>query len=227
MENHIVKAYDAELSRLNSRVSAMGSACEWQLAKALKSLENKDARLAEEVIKEDENLNTLYLELEEEAVQLLAKRTPMAGDLRFLVTVMRAGSTLERIGDYASGIARRVKDLCSYGVFPEESADLIQTIGVLCRRMISDVIKAFVESDVAAAIEIWNRDDEVDRKFARLMTGLREKMHQDQAMVDPCTAMIFMGRCLERIGDHITNIAEGINYVETGETCISKIGSGA
>ncbi len=226
MENHIVKSYDAELSRLNSRVSAMGSTCEWQLAKALKSLENKDVRLAEEVIKEDENLNILYQELEEEAVALLAKRTPMAGDLRFLVSVMRAGSTLERIGDYAASIARRVRDLCAFETVPREPADLIQTIGVLCRRMISDAVKAFVDSDVAAAIEIWNRDDEIDRKFARLMTGLREKMLQDQAMVDPCTAMIFMGRCLERIGDHITNIAEGIYYVETGETCINKVDAG-
>ena len=226
MENHIVKSFDAELSRLNTRVSAMGSTCEWQLAKALKSLENKDARLAEAVIKEDENLNALYRELEEEAVALLARRTPMAGDLRFLVSVMRAGSTLERIGDYAASIARRVKDLCSYEAFPKDSAVLIQTIGVLCRRMICDAVKAFVDSDVAAAVEIWNRDDEIDRKFARLMTGLREQMQKDQAMVDPCTAMIFMGRCLERIGDHVTNIAEGIYYIETGETCISKIDAG-
>lgn len=227
MEEHIVKAYDAELARLNAKISAMGSSCEWQLAKALKSLEKMDARLAEEVVREDENLNTLYQELEEEAVAFLAKRTPMAGDLRFLLAVMRAGSTLERIGDYAANIARRVRDLCSCSAVPEKPAALIQTIGTLCRRMISDIVRAFLENDVPAAIEIWHRDDEIDRKFARLMTGLRERMQQDTAMVDACTAMIFMGRCLERIGDHITNIAEGIYYVETGETCISSLKTGA
>lgn len=225
MENHIVKAYDAELTQLNSEISAMGSACEWQLAKALKSLETKDTRLAEEVIKEDANLNSLYLRLEDDAVKLLAKRTPLAGDLRYLLSVMRAGSTLERVGDYAANIARRVIELSKTDLFLEQPADLIQTIGKLCRKMINDIVQAFLTNDVKAAIDIWNRDDEVDRKFARLMTDLRGRMQQDTSVVDCCTAMIFIGRCLERIGDHITNIAEGIYYVETGETYIGNLES--
>lgn len=223
MEDHIVKKYDAELTQLNSQISAMGSSCEWQLAKALKALETRDIRLAEEVIKEDINLNNLYKKLEEDAVKLLARRAPLAGDLRYLLSAMRAGSTLERIGDYAANMARRVIDLCHSGLFLDQPADLIQVIGKLCRHMISDIIQAFLKNDLAAAIEIWNRDDAVDRKFARLMTDLRGRMQQDPNAIDACTAMIFMGRCLERIGDHITNIAEGIYYVETGETYIGTL----
>ncbi|MCG8686909.1 MAG: phosphate signaling complex protein PhoU [Desulfobacterales bacterium] len=223
MEEHIVKSYDDEISQLNTEISAMGTTCEWQLAKALKALDTSDIRLAEEVVKEDENLNGLYKDLEDNAVKLLAKRTPLAVDLRYLLVVMRTGSELERIGDYAANIARRVIEMGCCQMLPEESVSLIQEIGKICRKMINDVVKAFLEMDVQGAIEVWHRDDVVDRKFARLMTDLRGRMQEDTSVVECCTLLIFMGRFLERIGDHITNISEGIYYIETGETYIGNL----
>jgi len=223
VEDHIVKSYDDEISRLNSGIAAMGSSCEWQLSKGLNALEKMDVRLAEEVVKEDENLNALYKALEDNAVKLLAKRTPMAGDLRFLLSAMRTGSELERIGDYAAGIARRVIELNNCGGPLKEPVALILDIGKICRKMITDVVTAFMDQNAESAVAVWHRDDVVDRKFARLMTQLRGLMNQDTAVVDSCTQMIFMGRCLERIGDHITNISEGIYYIETGETYIGNL----
>ncbi|HCY84272.1 MAG TPA: phosphate transport system regulatory protein PhoU [Desulfobacteraceae bacterium] len=223
MEAHIVKSYDDEINQLNTQISAMGASCEWQLAKALKALENMDVRLAEEVIKEDVNLNALYKELEENAVMLLAKRTPLAADLRYILAAMRTGSELERIGDYAANIARRVTELGGCELTLEAPIALIQEIGVLARRMITDVVDAFLKQNVESALEIWHRDDVIDRKFARLMTDLRASMNEDTSVVDCGTLLIFMGRCLERIGDHITNIAEGIYYIETGETYIGTL----
>ena len=96
MEDHIVKSYDDDLHQLNSQVAAMGSSCEWQLSKALKALEVNDIRLAQEVVAADKSLNALYAGLEENGVRLLARRTPLAGDLRYLLSAMRTGSELER-----------------------------------------------------------------------------------------------------------------------------------
>lgn len=218
MEAHIVKSYDDEIAWLNTRISAMGTTCEWQLAKALKAVDALDTRLAEEVVKEDANLNALYKELEENAVKLMARRTPLAGDLRFILTVMRTGSELERIGDYAANIARRAIELSGCDLTLEEPVALIQDIGALVRKMITDVVDTFLKQNVQGALEVWHRDDIVDRKFARLMTDLRGRMNEDTAVVDYCTVLIFMGRYLERMGDHVTNIAEGVYYIETGET---------
>ena len=223
MENHIVKSYDEEILKLNSQIAAMGTTCEWQLTKALKALDTRDIRLAEEVIKEDRNLNILYKELEDGAVTLLAKRTPMAGDLRYILAAMRTGSELERIGDYAANISRRVIELGSSSVVLPEPMNLILEIGKICRQMIADVVRAFNDQDSPGAIDVWHRDDVVDRKFARLMTDLRGRMQKETELIDCCTLLIFIGRFLERIGDHITNIAESVYYIESGETYIGSM----
>ncbi|WDP89143.1 MAG: phosphate signaling complex protein PhoU [Desulfobacter sp.] len=225
MEKHIVKSFDEDIESLNSWISAMGTSCEWQLSKAIKALETKDVRLAEEVVKEDRNLNILYREIEENGVKYIAKRTPLAGDLRFIITAMRTGSELERVGDYAAGIARRVIELNGENKGLQAPVQLIGEIGKICRKMIADIVTAFIQQNIDDAIEVWHRDDVVDRKFARLMTGLRERMQKDSGMIDSCTQLIFIGRCLERIGDHITNISEGIYYIETGETYIGVLES--
>ena len=201
----------------------MGTTCELQLARAMTSLDTMDLHLAGAVIEEDVNLNALYKELEDDAVKLLARRTPLAGDLRFLLAVMRTGTELERIGDYAANIARRVTELGNGNPVPGKPVALILEIGNICCEMITDVVASFLSLDITAALDVWHRDDAVDRKFARLMTDLRAQMQQNKDVVDACTRMIFMGRCLERIGDHITNVAESIYYIETGETYIGTL----
>ncbi|MDD9304105.1 MAG: phosphate signaling complex protein PhoU [Desulfobacter sp.] len=223
MDAHIVKSYDDEIDVLNRQISAMGACCDRQLSKALESLETRDAGLAGQVIKEDENLNDLYRRVEENGVRLLAKRTPLAVDLRYLLATMRTGSELERIGDYAANIAQRVIELENCDPVVKPPVDLIQAMGGICRKMINDAVQSFLDRDLAFAIEIWHRDDQVDRKFARLMTDLRARMQTDSCLVDACTCLIFMGRCLERIGDHITNIAEDTYYIQTGKTYIGSL----
>lgn len=234
--SHIIKAFDAEIRYLNTRISAMGKACEWQLAKAIKALVNLDTRLAQEVVKGDAKINALYTELETDAVNLLAKRTPLANDLRFILATMRIGSQLERIADYAANIARRVLELnqgrvdCGgkdsvFDTAPLVSIDLLQDMGKICRQMINGAVDAFLNLDLTTALDVWHRDDDVDRKFARLMTELRQHMQKESSAVETCTCLICMGRYLERIGDHVTNISEAIYYIETGETYIGTLDS--
>ena len=218
---HIVKSFDQEIAGLNSRISEMGNACQAQIEKAIQSLNTMDLELARRVIREDASLNRLCAGLEDAAVKLLARRQPMAVDLRYLLSALRVGAELERIGDYAASIAKRVLELNNNS--QEEVVELISQIAQICRDMLRDAIESFVELDVKRGMDVWHRDNDVDRKFARMMTLLRKKMQEHTETIEDCTQLIFMGRCLERIGDHITNISEDIFYIETGENYITAV----
>lgn len=218
---HIVKSFDQEINGLNARIIEMGKVCRDQIEKAVQSLNTLDSDLARRVIQEDANLNRLYALLEDTTVKLLARRQPMAVDLRHLLSTLRVGGELERIGDYAASIAKRVLELGDAS--QQEVKDLITQIAGICVEMLRDVVQSFVDLDVNKGMDVWHRDNEVDRKFARMMTLLRKTMQEHTKTIDDCTQLIFMGRCLERIGDHITNIAEDIFYIETGENYITTL----
>ncbi|WP_022663874.1 phosphate signaling complex protein PhoU [Desulfospira joergensenii] len=220
-QQHIVKSFDQEIVDLNARISEMGNTCRDQLEKAIHSLNTSDFDLARSVIRGDADLNLLYAGLEDAAVRLLARRQPVAVDLRYLLSALRVGAELERIGDYAASIAKRVMELT--GSSQEEAIDLISQIALICREMLIDSVESFVKIDVKRGMAVWHRDNDVDRKFARMMTLLRQKMQENTEEIEDCTQLIFMGRCLERIGDHITNIAEDIFYIETGENYITTV----
>ena len=218
---HIVKSFDQEIAGLNARISEMGNFCQDQIEKAIRALNTMDLELARRVIREDTNLNRLCAVLEDVAVKLLARRQPMAVDLRYLLSALRVGNELERIGDYAASIAKRVLELTDNS--QKEVVDLISQISQICREMLKDAIESFMELDVKRGMGVWHRDNDVDRKFARMMTLLRKKMQEHTETIEDCTQLIFMGRCLERIGDHITNISEDIFYIETGENYITAV----
>lgn len=221
MQGHIVKAFDAEVENLNKKIIAMAKSCEGQLSRATKAFSKLDTDLAEKVIKKDDHINRLQREIEDNSVQLLAKRQPMAADLRHLLSVMKIASELERIGDYAANVAKRVTKLTDISF--KEPVDLIVEMANICSRMINDAIDAFLDFDIEKSVAIWHRDDEIDEKFAGMMILARQRMQDKKDDIEDCTQLIFMGKCCERIGDHITNIAEDIYYMATGENYVGML----
>jgi len=221
MQNHIVKAFDGEIDNLDNKITTLAKRCGKQLAGATKALNNLDISLAKNVIKEDAQINSLQREIEDEVVKFIAKRQPMAVDLRHLLSVMKIASELERIGDYAANVAKRVLHLTSSSS-SREAIDLILEMARTCQVMILDVKEAFSLLDTQKAVAVWQMDDEIDSKFARLMSLVRTQMQENKDAVGDGTQLIFMGRCCERIGDHITNIAENIYFISTGQNYIDQ-----
>ena len=221
VQDHIVKSFDREINDLNDRIEEMGRTCRAQLNLAVKSLQEMDADLARRVVNRDADLNLLYSRLEEAAVEMIAKRQPLAVDLRYLLSVMRTGVELERIGDYAANMAKRVLEMTS-NQFAPVTKQIPQMVKV-CNRMLDDVITAFVALDSRTAAAVWHQDDHIDHDFALMMNALNHQMRERSEDIHNCTQLIFIGRCLERIGDHITNIAEDIYYIHTGENFIEEL----
>jgi phosphate transport system protein len=142
----------------------------------------------------------------------------MAVDLRLLLSAMKIAGKIERIADYAANVAKRVNYLTQ-----EPDKDLVHLIlemANISQEMLTDVMEAYVKIDSEKAIIVWDRDDEIDRKFARAIRMIRQQMENKALSVEDGTQLIFMGRCCERIGDHITNIAEDIYYIKTGQNYI-------
>jgi phosphate transport system protein len=212
---HIVRAYDEELDLLRSRVVALGKETEEQLAKALQAFVNRDTRFAEDIVRDDSKVNALQREVEQLAVRMLATRQPMALDLRNIIAGLKIASDLERIGDYAANIARHVNDLDQ--VSPDKPVQSILQMAQLCREMLRDAVGAYLDSDPQRSIEIWHRDDGIDQLYAAILTDLQGLMKEDPENVRAYTGLIFVARCCERIGDHITNVVEEIFFIEHGE----------
>ncbi len=214
MQEHIVKSFDAQIDALNRKIEETAKACESQLSSAAQAFEYVDKDLAKSIVKKDDNINRLQREIEDACVRLLALRQPMAADLRYLLSCMKIASELERIGDYAANISKRVTELSETP--SKEPSDLILEMIQLCNRMLKNSMDAFFNADAQNAVKVWHKDDEIDRKFARMMTCVRSQMQDEKDLLDNSTQLIFVGRCCERIGDHITNIAEDIYFMVTG-----------
>ena len=216
---HIVKSFDEDLDLLKSRLSEMGKEVEDQISKAGKALLNRDAGLADVVIVCDGKVNVLQQEVEELGIRVLATRQPLAQDLRNVVAVMKTASNLERIADYAANIAWNISDLDQHLDMDHPITAIIE-MADWAKGMLAEIMDAFVNGDVQKAIAVWHRDDQIDQIYADLLNDLRMRMSEDPDKIRSYTALIFIARCCERIGDHITNIAENVHYIEHGKTYI-------
>jgi len=217
---HIVKSYDEDLDLLKSKLSEMGREVDDQISKAGKALLNRDGGLADVVIVCDEKVNVLQQEVEELGIRILATRQPMAQDLRNVIAGLKMASELERIADYAANIARHISDLDHDLDIEQPIAALIE-MAKLTKGMLTDIMDAFAMVDVRKAIAVWHRDNQIDQIYADLLSDLRTKMSEDSDNIRSYTGSIFVARCCERIGDHITNIAENVHYIEHGKTYIN------
>jgi phosphate transport system protein len=214
-KEHTVKAFSQELDLLKSKVLEMGVECEGQLARAVDALVERDSKLAKETIIGDTKINQLQSEVDDLAVRMLALRQPMALDLRNILASQKIAADFERIADYAANIAKEVVD--STDLLLESPVKSIVQMAETARQMLSDVLEAYQGLDVKKAVEVWHRDEEIDKTYFGLLTKLRTLMIEDSKNINASTRLLFVGRCCERIGDHITNVAENVDFIVSGK----------
>ena len=216
MSKHIVKSYDKELDELKDEIASMGRIAEAQLRDVREAFITRSAKMALKLIEQDPLVNKLEHDVNQLTVHLLAARQPLAVDLRSIISALKIATDLERIADYAKNIARQVIVLSDLSL-KEEDCKLVVDIIDITRVMLTKVLESYAESDVDKALEAWKLDHKVDTRYAELLGELQRCMINDPQNVEGCTAMLFIGRCLERIGDHIQNISEDIYFIVKGE----------
>ncbi|SLM30761.1 putative Phosphate transport system protein phoU [Desulfamplus magnetovallimortis] len=222
MQNpHMFKGFDKELEVLNNKISTMANECELQLIKSVDALTSLDSELAKYIIKRDKIINEMHLEIEQLAISMISIREPKASDLRYVIAGFKIASELERVGDYAANISKHITKLQKLDL--DGPVDCIILMARTASKMIRGAMEALTDKNAEKAYEVWQMDDEIDHNYSRLLRLVRQSMREKPENQDDSTTLMFMGRCCERIGDHITNIAEGIYYVKTGSTCIECI----
>ncbi|MBY0297176.1 MAG: phosphate signaling complex protein PhoU [Methylobacterium sp.] len=217
MSEHIVSSYDTDLQNLRRSIAEMGGIAEKMMADAGTALVRRDASLAQAVIAADQRLDVLQREIEEKAILLIARRQPMAIDLRETISAIRVSGDLERIGDLAKNIAKRVVAI-SDQMQPQKIVLGVQHMSELVQEQLKDVLDAYATQDVKAARDVWERDGGIDALYTSLFRELLTYMMEDPRNISFCTHLLFCAKNVERIGDHTTNIAETIHYLVTGET---------
>ncbi len=219
MTQHIVKAFQEELDQLEALMAHMGGLAESQLLGAMEALKTNDSALAQKIISQDRLLDEREHEANSRALQILALRQPMAEDLRETVAAVKIATDLERIGDLARNIARRVLhgDLSSLG--------RIETGGVIAmgHRALSQIKgarDAYSARDLAMALEVWRADQELDRMHNSVLRETLTYMLEKPDLMTICMHLLFVAKMIERAGDHSTNIAETIVFLITGEPLV-------
>lgn len=211
---HTDREYEAELGSLLERVLFMGARVEEQLVAALRAYSLQDFAVAEEVVDSDNQIDRLELEIDQACIQLLARRQPVASDLRFVTTTLKVVTDLERIGDLATNICERVIEL--EGTPTSIRPKIIIEMGESARNMLHDAMDALVAGDVRKAQEILARDREIDEKYASLFPVIAQQMCADPAVVDQLMRTLSVGKYIERIADHATNLAEMVIFMVEG-----------
>jgi phosphate transport system protein len=213
---HIVRSFDNDLRQLDTIIAEMGGLAESQLMDAANALQRRDVELAGRIIDDDQKIDALETKIDSLTVQILALRQPMADDLRLVISAVKIGASLERIGDYSKNIAKRTISLADM----TPVGGTAMSIGRMARQvqcMIKDVLDAYAARDLAAAEEIRQRDAEVDLLNTSLFRELLTYMMEDPRHITACTHLLFIAKNLERIGDHATNIAEYVQFIVSGE----------
>jgi phosphate transport system protein len=218
-DNHIVRAFGDELSQLAAEVARMGGLAESQVSDAIDCVARRDTTLAHQVIERDEKLDAMQRDIERKAIRLIALRQPMANDLRRAVAAMKLAHSLERTGDLARNIAKRSLVLAEASPMSALTRS-VERMGRLVTSRMKEVLDAYTGSDLDAAMTVWRRDEEVDEHYNSLFRELLTYMMADPRTISPCAHLLFVGKNLERIGDHATNVAEIIHYEITGEEMI-------
>jgi len=217
MSEHIVTSYDNDLQTLRRRISEMGGIAEKMLVDAIQALVRHDTALAQSVIASDKRLDVLQREVEENAILTIARRQPLAVDLRETISAIRISGDVERIGDLAKNIAKRA--LAIGGDFqPHKIVVGLQHMSDLVLGQLKDVLDAYAQQDTTRALDVWKRDGAIDALYTSLFRELLTYMMEDPRNISFCTHLLFCAKNIERIGDHTTNIAETVHYLVTGET---------
>lgn len=215
MSAHIVTSYDNEFSQLDLTTAEMGGLAEKLLADAFAALERRDPELAAKAVDADREIDQLERKLQERAILMIARRQPLADDLRHVMTVLKIASDLERIGDLAKNIAKRAAAV-AHLTHPKPLMSGLRHMTELAQRQLKNVLDAFGQRDGAMAIDVWRADVGLDRLYNSVFRELLTYMMEDPRTIGLCTHLLFAAKNIERIGDHTTNIAENIHYLVTG-----------
>jgi phosphate transport system protein len=215
MSEHTMKAFDADLEELSRMVAEMGGLAEKEIADSVTALSRRDLDLAQKVIALDPTVDTLQRSIEEKVILTIARRQPMAVDLRDIVGSLRVSNDLERIGDLAKNIAKRVLVLEGDIAFTQVIRGVEQMTKLVLGQL-KQVLDAYAGRDVAKALEVWRRDEEIDAVNNSLFRELLTYMMEDPRNISFCTHLLFCTKNIERMGDHATNIAETVHYMVEG-----------
>lgn len=211
---HTIKAFDEDLDRLRALISEMGGLAEHAIRESMRCLVQHDLDGAAKIVEDDKKLDALEIETEKRAVQLIALRAPMAADLRDVVAAMKISNVVERIGDYAKNIAKRVPLLQDRTIEP---VSLMPEMAKIATQMVHDVLNAFVERDADAAMRVVDRDRAVDDFYNSIFRALLTYMMENPNNIGQSAHLLFIAKNVERVGDHATNIAEMVYYAATGD----------
>ena len=215
---HLSTQFDSELSAISTRVLEMGGMVEAQMAQAMLALSSYSADLAADVLKQEESVNAMEMEIDRNLSSIIARRQPTARDLRLLIAVSRSIANLERIGDEAARIARTVMRLLNSGVSSHTRlpvSDLAYE-AELASKQLRKALDAFARLDTNAALDVLKQDDQIDREFEGLLRKLITYMMEDPRTISSCLDLVFVAKAVERVGDHAKNLAEVIIYVVKG-----------
>jgi len=213
---HIVSSFDRDLEGIQAQIMRMGGLVEDAIAKSVTALTARDLELAHEVRQGDKAIDALEEAVNEQAAQIIALRQPIAGDLRTVLTVFRVSGNLERIGDYAKNIAKRTEAMAELPQVDGTSASL-KRMARQVELMLKDVLDAYIQHDDQLAEDVRSRDIEVDQMYSALFREYLTFMMEDPRNITPCMHLHFMAKNIERMGDHVTSIAEQVIYLVTGD----------
>ena len=217
---HTVKAFDDDIEQLRSLISRMGGLCEVQIAAAVDALVNRNIDAAARVVADDARIDALESEAEELAIRIIALRAPLAGDLREIIAALKIAGVLERIGDYAKNIAKRVSAVTQSS--PIEPVVIVPEMARTVIAMLKDVLDAYVDRDVDLARSVHERDRGVDDYYNSLFRSLLTFMMENPQFITPSTHLLFIAKNLERIGDHATSVGEMVHFAVTGDYLVDR-----
>src|SRR5882724_895519 len=217
-EKHLSTQFDTELSGISTRVLEMGGLVESQVAQAVYALTNFSGEIATEVLRQEERVNAMEIEIDRDLSTIIARRQPTARDLRLLIAISKTIANLERVGDEAARIARTVQRLINSGVSSRMRLPVndLAFESELAIKQLRKSLDAFARLDIEKAVEVLKQDDQIDQEFEGLMRKLITFMMEDPRTISSSIDLIFVAKAIERVGDHAKNLAEVIIYIVKG-----------
>lgn len=214
-DRHIHSSYDRELESIQAMIMRMGGLVEEAITNAAASLETRDEELADSVRRGDAALDRLEELINGEVARIIALRAPNATDLRMVLSIMKIAANLERVGDYAANMAKRTSVLVQMTPVGG-SASSLRRMAKVVEGMMRDTLDAYIRRDVELAEDARHRDQEVDQMYNATFRELLTHMMEDPRNITPCMHLHFIAKNIERMGDHVTSIAEQVIYLATG-----------
>ncbi|MXO85172.1 phosphate signaling complex protein PhoU [Altererythrobacter aurantiacus] len=214
MVEHTVKAFDEDITRLRGLIAEMGGLAEVSIQEAIEAIVRGDVELGKKVVARDKKIDVLEAEVDTLSVRVIALRAPMADDLREVIAALKIAGVVERIGDYAKNIAKRVDRIEQRSRF--EPLTLIPAMAEVAAEMVHDVLTAYAARDPDLALDVIQADEKVDAFYDSIFRNLVSHMVENPATISSAAQLLFVARNIERIGDHATNVAEMVHFAATG-----------